>query len=263
MPNRPLETSLPDGLRQLVSGYRWHRQTIGQSRAGVFRLAADGKPTLFLKCECNGPFAERADEAARLRWLAGQGVACPDVIALESHAGHDWLLMSAVAGEDLASAAIDPADAIGIMAVALRDLHALDIRSCPFDHRLFRRIAAARARMEGGEVDESDFDEERQGRTAAEVFAALLALRPATEDLVVSHGDACLPNVMAAEGRFSGFIDCGRLGVADRHQDLALACRSIGYNLGEAWIEPFLEQYGPPEAEPAKLSWYRLLDEFF
>ena len=263
MPSRPLEADLPDGFRALVSGYRWHRQTIGQSQAGVFRLAADDKPALFLKCERSGPFAELSDEAARLRWLAGQGIACPDVIALESHAGHDWLLMSAVAGEDLASAAIEPADVVGVMASALRGLHAIDIASCPFDHRLDQRIAAARARMEAGEVDESDFDDERQGWTAAEAFAGLLALRPATEDLVVTHGDACLPNVMAAEGRFSGFIDCGRLGVADRHQDLALACWSIRYNLGEAWIEPFLERYGPPETEPAKLSWYRLLDEFF
>jgi aminoglycoside 3'-phosphotransferase-2 len=50
--------------------------------------------------------------------------------------------------------------------------------------------------------------------------------------------------------------------VADRHQDLALACRSIRYNLGEAWIGPSSGR-GPPETEPAKLSWYRLLDEFF
>jgi aminoglycoside 3'-phosphotransferase-2 len=257
------ENELPRGFRDRLSAYVWHRQTIGQSQAGVFRLVADGKPTLFLKCEQSGPFAELIDEAARLRWLAGQGVACPDVIALESHAGHDWLLMSAVAGEDLASAAIDPADVVEIMAGALRELHALDTSSCPFDHRIEGRIATARARMEAGEVDESDFDDERQGRTAGAAFAELAALRPSTEDLVVTHGDACLPNFMAAEGRFSGFIDCGRLGVADRHQDLALACRSIRHNLGEAWVKPFMERYGLPQAEPAKLSWYRLLDEFF
>lgn len=264
MTRHPSETDLPPGLRQLASGYRWLRQTIGQSQAGVFRLEAEGKPALFLKIEQAGPFAELADEAARLRWLSGNDIACPDVIAFETHSRQNWLLMSAIPGCDLASARqLDPVIAIGIMAAALRDLHALDRDACPFDHRADNRIATARARMEAGEVDESDFDDERQGRTAADAFAELLALRPSGEDLVVTHGDACMPNFMAAEGHFSGFIDCGRLGIADRHQDLALACWSIRHNLGEAWVEPFLERYGLPQAEPAKLAWYRLLDEFF
>ncbi|TPM32892.1 APH(3')-II family aminoglycoside O-phosphotransferase [Mesorhizobium sp. B2-3-4] len=264
MNSHPPETDLPDSLRGLMSGYRWRRQTIGRSQAGVFRLEAGDKPALFLKIEESGPLAELADEAARLRWLGGQGIVCPEVIGFESDAGRHWLLMSAIPGRDLASARqLHPTIAIDIMAGALRELHALDTGSCPFDHRIERRIATARARMEAGEVDESDFDDERQGRTATEIFAELVALRPVAEDLVVTHGDACMPNFMAAEGRFSGFIDCGRLGVADRHQDLALACWSIRHNLGQAWVKPFLERYGPPRAEPAKLSWYRLLDEFF
>lgn len=260
----PLETDLPHGLRTLVAGHAWHRQTIGQSDAGVFRLEAEGKPTMFLKVEQAGPFAELGDEAARLRWLAGQGIDCPHALAFDTHAGHDWLLISAVPGRDLVSAQpIDANRTIEIMAGALRNLHALDTRSCPFDHSLDRRIAVAQARVEAGEVDEADFDDERQGRTAASAFAELQARKPATEDLVVTHGDACMPNLMIAGGCFSGFIDCGRLGVADRHQDLALACWSIRHNLGEPWIQPFLDRYDFAAVDPQKLSYYRLLDEFF
>lgn len=255
---------LPPALRAKLSGYAWRRQTIGCSAAGVFRLEAEDLPALFLKVEPDERFAELPDEAARLRWLAAQDIFCPEVLALEVHAGHNWLLMTALAGTDLASSPdLPPAVAVGIMARALRDLHALDIRACPFDHRLDLRIALAGERLEAGAVDEEDFDDERQGRTAHDAFAELLARRPASENLVVTHGDACTPNLIADGGRFIGFIDLSRLGVADRHQDLALACRSIADNFGPLWVARFLAVYGPPEADAEKLSYYQLLDEFF
>ncbi len=257
------EIDLPVSLREALAGYSWDRQTIGHSDAGVFKLTADGKPVLFLKTEVSGEFAELPDEVARLRWLCGQGIPCPEVIVFETHAGHNWLLMSAVAGRDLVSQQTSPDKAIAIMADALRRLHALDVAACPFDHSLGQRIAVAKARADAGEVDEDDFDDERLGQTAQQVFEELVARRPASETLVVTHGDASMPNFMADGGRFTGFIDCSRLGVADLHQDLALACWSIQYNLGEEWVAPFLALYGLPEADPVKLSYYQLLDEFF
>ncbi|CAM5340809.1 Aminoglycoside 3'-phosphotransferase [Mycolicibacterium aubagnense] len=257
-----LPLSLP--FPELVRDYYARQQTIGLSDAGVFKLQAAAKPDLFLKCDEIGQFAEVPAEAERLRWLAAQGISCPKVLAFEMHADRNWLLMSAMPGKDLELAGPLPAEkTITVMANALRTLHALDVRFCPFDHSLDRRIADARARMDAGLVDEEDFDGERLGRSAPDVFADLIALRPASEDFVVTHGDACLPNFMVDSGRFSGFIDCGRLGVADRCQDLALACRNIHDDLGEEWIAPFLALYGKPDADPAKLSYYQLLDEFF
>lgn len=258
-----VEMDLPASLREALAHYDWEQQTIGHSNAGVFKLAAQGKPTLFLKTEQTGDFAELPDEVTRLRWLGGQDIPCPEVLVFETHAGHNWLLMSAVAGQDLVSQETVPDEAIAIMADALRRLHGLDVAACPFDHRLSGRIAIAQARADAGEVDEDDFDDERLGQTAQQVFAELLAQRPVSETLVVTHGDASMPNFIADGGRFTGFIDCSRLGVADLHQDLALACWSIHFNLGEEWIAPFLALYGLPEADAGKLSYYQLLDEFF
>jgi len=136
------------------------------------------------------------------------------------------------------------------------------VTSCPFDRALARCIARARARLEAGLVDEGDFDEERIGRSAEDLFQEVLARCPASEDPVVAHGDACLPNLLADRGRFTGFVDCARVGVADRHQDLALASWSIRHNLGDHWVEPFLQRYGIA-ADPGRLGFYRLLDEFF
>ena len=48
-------------------------------------------------------------------------------------------------------------------------------------------------------------------------------------DLVVCHGDACNPNfLLADDGNFTGYVDLGGLGVADRWADLAVASRYLG-----------------------------------
>lgn len=246
-----------------VAGYDWRRQTTGRSGAEVFRLEAASRPTLFAKAEAMGALAELPHEIARLRWLAGTGIGCPRVLAERSEQGSHWLLTSAVPGSDLVSSPdLAPATIVGIAAGALRRLHRLVVAECPFDQRLEARIAQARVRVEAGAVDEADFDEERLGRSARSVLDEVLRRRPAAEDLVVAHGDACLPNICAENGRFTGFVDCGRLGVADRSQDLALAARSIRHNLGEAWVEPFLRRYGG-RIDAERMAFYRLLDELF
>jgi len=260
----PSDIDLPTEMSGRLAGCRWTERKIGMSDAHVFEVSGDGRPPLFLKTEPKGRFSELEGEMRRLRWLEDQGIPAPRVVDFAHGNGRDWLLMTAVPGEDLASSRhLSPCDAASLMADALRRLHALDIADCPFDHRLDRRLPLARARAEAGVVDETDFDDEDRGRTVLSLFDDLQTLKPESEDLVVAHGDACLPNFMARETEFTGIIDCGRLGVADRYQDVAIASRSIRYNFGDTWVSPFLERYGLTETDPGRMAFYRILDEFF
>lgn len=254
----------PAALDSFIAGYSWDRDPIGRSTSEVFRLERKGAPTFYLKREARSAHGELADEAARLRWLSNQRLQCPDIIASVTEDGCEWLLMSALPGRDLASASMVSVEArVVMLASALRALHSLDIASCPFDHRWSKRLAAAERRMRAGLVDEGDFDGERLGRSAHDLFSELRRMPAGEEDLVVTHGDACLPNFVASGERFAGYIDCGRLGVADRYQDIALACRSIGGNFGEAFVEPFCRHYGLVSLDAVKMKRYQMLDEFF
>lgn len=254
---------IPAKWREAFAGATVEQQAIGESQADVFRLRRDREKDLFLKSDRIRPLCELPDEVARLRWMKQLDLPVPTVLDTGTENGRHWLLMSAVAGRDLASASdLTAPQIIRIMAGALRTLHQIPIAQCPFDHNLQQRLSDARERLDAGLIDATDFDDERQGQSAKQLFAELSTTCPNTHDLVVTHGDAYLPNFMADGNRFSGFIDCGRLGVSDRYQDLALAARSISNELGKEWVAPFFQDYGV-EPDEARIAFYALLDEFF
>jgi aminoglycoside phosphotransferase len=144
----------------------------------------------------------------------------------------------------------------------MKTIHALPIDDCPFDATLDVKVEQARRNIELELVDENDFGEQRQGRTAEDLFRELVATKPKDEDLVFTHGDFCLPNVVLKNGRVNGFIDWGRAGIADRYQDIALLARSIKYNFGAEW-QPFLFETLKIKPDFEKIEFYTLLDEFF
>ena len=81
------------------------------------------------------------------------------------------------------------------------------------------------------------------------------------EDLVFTHGDYCLPNVMIHDGRLSGYIDLGYAGVGDRYLDFVAVCYTIRRNFGNEWIPLFFQEYGQ-ELDQAKLSVYQRIHDF-
>ena len=246
---------LPAAIAFVTEGLPMEQVAVGRSAARVWRVGDQ----FYLKTAARSD--ELADEMARLNWLAGR-VPVPKVIAFERSAGETYLLTSSLKGVAAYEAA-SPDDCALAVAAGLRRLHGLAIADCPFDARLSVTIERARANALAGRVDESDFDAGRAGRSALDLLEEVEATRPDNEDLVVAHGDYCLPNViLSADGAVAGFVDVGRAGVADRYQDLALAARSIAYNFGDAYVGAFFAAYGI-DPDPKRIAFYQLLDEFF
>lgn len=84
-------------------------------------------------------------------------------------------------------------------------------------------------------------------RTLAAVREAcwLAADAPPVDVLVVCQGDACAPNTLLTDdGAWSGHVDLGAMGAADRWADLAVATWSTVWNYGPGWEQVLLDAYG-------------------
>jgi kanamycin kinase len=114
-----------------------------------------------------------------------------------------------------------------------------------------RRAALGRIRPEGWHADHRHLDLEQA--------IALLERAPSVDRLVVCHGDTCAPNTLIGDdGRCTGHVDLGALGVADRWADLAIATWSTRWNYGDGWEQALLDAYGIA-ADEERTRYYRLL----
>jgi len=258
-----LRKFLPANLAQAVSGYVWRQIHVGCSTAQVFHLGAENEKSLYLKITVRISGNSLVPEKLKLDWLQNQ-LFVPKVVLFAEDENTDYLLLSEISGvnasDDFFSENV--ADVIEQLAKGLKKIHSLPIKNCPFNARLDYKIELAKERMLKGLVDENDFDDERAGRRAEDLFQELLATKPSEEDLVFTHGDYCLPNIILENGKLSGVIDWGSAGVADKYQDLALLTRSVSHNFGKKWEESVFEIYGI-EPDWKKIDFYKLLDEFF
>jgi aminoglycoside 3'-phosphotransferase-2 len=261
---------IPSEIAARLADYAFAPVGIGESGASVWRCTAQRMPTRYVKVAplATEPSLEREDE--RLRWMHGRGLSVPAVVEYGCIDGFEFLFLDEIVGTNASDVVWrpKPLEVVTALGTGLARLHRTNIDDCPFDHRAARQIEEARATVAAGRVREDEFDESRKGRLAADVFRDLLVSIPADEDLVLVHGDYCLPNIILDAGssgaiEMAGLVDCGRAGVADRYQDIALAIRSIGGNIGEEWVAPFLRAYGLDDVREDKVEFFTLLDEFF
>jgi len=240
----------------------------------TFELTAGAGRRRFVKWNPHGTDIDLAAEAARLRWAVAHA-RVPRVLELDSDDDATWLVTEGLPGRSAVDGrwVADPATAVAALGVGLRALHdALPVPACPFTWSDEERLAAAHRRADadaraarGGDVGTGAVGPERarwhpvHSHLTWDDALRLLADPPPPDRSVVCHGDSCAPNTLLTDdGRWSGHVDLGRLGVADRWADLAVAAWSTDWNYGPSWEGPLLDAYGI-EPDPARLAFYRLL----
>ncbi len=255
-----------------MSIFDWEQVSTGRSGADV-RRSPDGEA--YAKSGSGILRGDLVAERERLEWLAGTDLPAAEILGWEDDEHTATLTLRTVPGvpiSDLSGSDASPAaESLGRF---LARLHATPRESCPFERWLAVTVPTARVRADEGLVDEDDFDSAREDQTTQDLMSELLERRPRAEelemaDLVVCHGDACLPNFLIDPESLevTGMVDVHRLGVADRHLDLALATRStsdttLNPAFGPEAAEALVAAYGR-EADPWRIDFYRLLDEFF
>ncbi|MFD9129607.1 phosphotransferase [Kitasatospora sp. NPDC059571] len=226
----------------------------------TFQVGPDGDPE-FVKWLPAVVGAGLDAEAVRLRWAA-PFTAVPVVLAAGADEAGSWIATAGLPGRSAVDGRWlrDPAAAVRAVGEGLRALHeALPVAGCPFDWSAQRRTAAVRARAAAGRIDLADWPEDLPRFATVERALDALADAPPADGPVVCHGDACAPNTLVGEdGRCSGHVDLGALGVADRWADLAVATWSTRWNYGPGWERPLLDAYGIAP-DPDRTAYYRLL----
>lgn len=259
-PPADFSVHLPAAVSSLIGRRPYEVVWINELGGLTFRVE-DGAEFLFLKWSSLKSGLDLLAEARRLEW-ASSFTPVPAVIESGSDDEGTWLLTQGLEAQSAVSPRWreEPATATKAIGEGLRALHdALPVGGCPFTWSADERLAVAERRVEAG-----DFDGLHLGREFADVTIerALDELRSIPEsDLVVCHGDACAPNtLLAADGSWAAHVDLGRLGIADRWADLAIASWSTSWNYGPGWEESVYRAYGVG-ADHAKIRYYRLLWE--
>nr|WP_283214530.1 APH(3') family aminoglycoside O-phosphotransferase [Sphingomonas sp. 3P27F8] len=253
-------------MADLIGQREWKRHVGGESGADVFCLGGSEGDDLYLKYGTDDVADAIVDEAVRLRWLSKR-LPCPDTIALVTQGNEAWLLTTALSGKT-GDAWLEQNPAmlpcvINAFARFLRQLHGLPVEDCPFDAGSAVRLAAARRAVAAGLVDIGDFGDDHAGLSATEMLEKTEALAVFDASLAVTHGDFSLGNLLLDEhGEVIGAIDLGRLGVADRYQDIAIFWQNLA-DYGSRAQAQFLAAIGVTDVDEQRLKFHRCLDELF
>lgn len=197
----------------------------------------------------------------RQQWLADiVGPGHPTIRVAASDTGSAMIgSLADVAGSSSLPLGLEPAELGTRLGEAVADLHALAVEQCPFRAasestlRDLRQRSAFRSEANGADVFVSPMPEPYSRYTMAELIdlaeTQLSLVEPDPDDACVVHGDLRPKNlsVLPATGGRPAKIfmtEFDRLGVGDRHWDLAVVHRHLPAVAGAEALFAFYDAYG-------------------
>ncbi len=261
----------PEKICKLVADENYKIDNIGMSGSSV--LIYEDK---VLKIQEYNEESE--NEYHMLQYLYSK-LPVPKVYAYEISDGKSYLLMSKCAGEMSCSHEYmkNPGILCKLLVNGLKSLWSIDISDCPSAQGLSRKLVQAEYNIKNGLVDLDNVEPGTFGENGFKNPDGLLQWlydNKPEEELVLSHGDYCLPNIFGINDEITGYIDLGKTGIADKWCDIALCYRSLShnysgkYNLDENnkyldYDRLFLFSELGIEPNWEKIRYYILLDELF
>lgn len=255
----PAARAVPAVVARVAAG-RTTRAVWVNDAGGLTFEVGEGLQRFFVKWARPERAWELEAEARRLRWAAAF-TPVPTVIDQGGDDTGAWLATTPLVGHNAVAPrwTAEPKVAVRAIGEGLRALHdALPLKACPFSWSAGARLADARRRGAANALKPSDWHPIHRHLNVEEALA-LAGDIPPTDMAVVCHGDACAPNTLLTDdGGWSGHVDLGSLGVADRWADLAVATWSTEWNYGPGWEDQLLDAYGVT-ADQDRIAYYRLL----
>lgn len=262
------ELLLPEKIYEQIANESCQTDQIGMSAASI--LLFDNK---VLKIQEHNEESE--NEFRMMQYLSGK-LPVPTIYSHEAENGKSYLLISKCPGQMACSHEYmsDPVMQCRLLANGLKMLWDVDISDCPSDQRLTTKLAQAKYNVENNLVDldnvEPDTFGENGFKNPAQLLQWLYDHMP-EEELALSHGDYCLPNLFGIQDQITGYIDLGKAGIADKWCDIAICYRSLSHNFSGKYHGNSYPNYDERrlfqelgiEPDWEKLRYYILLDELF
>lgn len=245
----------PLELKNIIKNMKSEEVMVGCSDSKVYKLFSDSNK-FYLKIAKSNIGLE--NEYKKLYWLQGK-LLVPEIIYFGKYADKDFLLTREINGKMAFEInEKEPIELIKLLVEGIKMFENIDISKCKFNNSLDIELKQVLYNIENNLIDMKKFKEHGRFDTPIQLYEYLLNNRP-KEELILTHGDYCLPNIIIDKDKISGFIDIGSCGIADKYKDISTCVWSMKYNgKTDEYIELFFKQL-EFEIDFNKLEYYNLL----